>query len=521
MRGAVPILVVAAALAVPAAASAAKTCGEPGAAWERATPAEVGMDAAKVAQAVDYGTANLGFAIRVYRHGCLVAEDRAAALNRTQTFESWSMAKSVVSLLFGRAMTLGLISPDDPVGALVPEADQAHGAITIRDLLTMSSGLEWNGLRDYNLFTMPDRVRDALTLPIAHPHGTYFEYAQSAVALLAEATGRAVGGDLQAWGQENLLDELGIDGANWRWERDPAGHVQGFTGVNMRPDDFARLGDLMRRGGIWKGKRLLAQRYVREAVAPSATNGCYGWLIWVNAGKPCIDPTITSRPYEDARDFPDLPADMYRFSGLFGQLVTVFPAQDVEIVRLGQDSSLLFSGGSGWEHDLYAKVLASLTDTTVAPPADAPSAPAAAKANADYGFQTALLKPDQYKNGVVQDPLPAPGPDRARALRMRLASTVASRKGVVTVRATCPAIRPGRAPASCRGRATLTSARSATTYDLAAGKTAILRFTLTSAAQRALKRAGSAQLTATATNTDAGGGTPATVTLAPKRPRAR
>ena len=64
----------------------------------------------------------------------------------------------------------------------------------MRDLLTMTSGLRWNGLRDYNIFTMPDRVRDALTLEIAHPPGTYFEYAQSPVALLAEAIGRATGG---------------------------------------------------------------------------------------------------------------------------------------------------------------------------------------------------------------------------------------------------------------------------------------------------------------------------------------
>ena len=80
------------------------------------------------------------------------------------------MAKSVTSLVFGRAMQLGLVSPDDPVGSLVPEADGPHGAITLRDLLTMTSGLRWNGFRDYNIFTMPDRIVDALTLePVPLP----------------------------------------------------------------------------------------------------------------------------------------------------------------------------------------------------------------------------------------------------------------------------------------------------------------------------------------------------------------
>src|SRR5918998_342300 len=99
-------------------AHAAKTCPEPAQSWERATPEEAGMDAAKLQEALDYGSTNLSFAVRVYRHGCLVGEDRAAALNRDQTHESYSMAKSVTSLIFGRAMTLRAITPDDPVGAL-------------------------------------------------------------------------------------------------------------------------------------------------------------------------------------------------------------------------------------------------------------------------------------------------------------------------------------------------------------------------------------------------------------------
>ena len=115
----------AAAFAATPAHAATSRCPEPGADWERQSPAAAGMDAAKLQDAMDYGTSNLGFAVRVYRRGCLVAEDRAAPRNRDEKFESWSMAKSVTALMFGRAMQLGLISPDDPVGSLVPEADAA------------------------------------------------------------------------------------------------------------------------------------------------------------------------------------------------------------------------------------------------------------------------------------------------------------------------------------------------------------------------------------------------------------
>src|SRR4051812_32739534 len=102
--------IVAAAL-LPATASAAKHCEVPGGHWARATPAEAGMDAAKLAAAVQFATSQDSEAVRVYRHGCLVAED---ALNPEAVgvpFQSFSLAKSVVSMTFGRAWTLGLISP--------------------------------------------------------------------------------------------------------------------------------------------------------------------------------------------------------------------------------------------------------------------------------------------------------------------------------------------------------------------------------------------------------------------------
>ena len=328
-------------LALAGPAAAAKQCAEPGAEWERATPEEAGMDAAGLQDALDYGSSEASYAIRVFRHGCLVGEDRFASSNRNSRYESWSMAKSVTALGFGRAMALRLVSPEDPIGSLLPEADKPHGAITAHDLLTMTSGLRWNGFRDYNIFTMQDRVHDALTLEVAHPPGTYFEYAQSAVALLAEAAGRSAGEDFQAFIQRELMDPLGIPAGAWDWSRDPAGHVQGFYGVQMRVEDFGRLGELLRRGGVWRGRRLLSRRFVREAIAPSPTNGCYGWLIWVNSGVPCIGPTISARTVAHSRDFPTLPRDMYSFSGLFGQRVTVFPSLGLMVVRTGQDPGVI------------------------------------------------------------------------------------------------------------------------------------------------------------------------------------
>jgi CubicO group peptidase (beta-lactamase class C family) len=481
------------------------------------------MDRAKLQSALDYGSTQLGFALRVYRHGCLVGEDRAAAANRNSRYQSWSMAKSVTSLIFGRAMRLGVVSPEDPVGSLFPEASRAHGAITMRDLLTMTSGVEWNGFRDYNIFTMPDRVRDALTLRVVRRPGTYFEYAQSAVALLAEAVGRAAGEDVQAFAQRELMSRVGIPADAWDWTRDRAGHVQGFYGVMMRPDDYGRLGELMRRRGHWRGRRLLSGRYMEQAVRPSRTNGCYGWLHWVNAGKPCIGPRIQERSVEESRDFPDLPADMYMFSGLFGQRVTVFPSQGIVVVRTGQDRGLLPTPGESWESELYRRVLAAVTDQRIGRPGDAPASPGADKGDSDSGFQNALAEPDRYRQGVDQDPLPPAGPRRARAPLVGLARRRVSRRGEVVVRLWCPASWPGVARPVCRGRARVTGGRRLRAYRIRPGGRRLIRLRLTKRRLRALRKRRSLRLIVAARNLDSVGGTlvrlPVTVQRAARRRR--
>src|SRR3954464_3861341 len=131
---------------------------------------------------------------------------------------------------------------------------------------------------------------------------------------------------------------------------------------------------------------------------------------------------------------------MYRFSGLFGQLVTNFPSQGVLVMRTGQDPGLLPAGGAGWEHGLYQRVLGSITDQKIVPPAPAKKYSTADGGDSDAGFQNALARPDQYQRGAVQDPLGPAGPKRARALQLELARSRVSTKRKVTFRLRCPAL---------------------------------------------------------------------------------
>jgi CubicO group peptidase (beta-lactamase class C family) len=488
------------AISAPTTAAAAERCEDPAATdWTEVAPAAAGMDAAKLNDAIAYATANEAQAVRVYRYGCRVGADLLGPVNANQKFQSWSLAKSIVALVFGRAMTRNLIGPDDPLGSLIPTADAAHGAITMRQLLTMTSGLRWNGLRDYNIF-MPDRLHEALTVPVEKDPGTYWEYSQSGPALVAEATGNAVGEDFQVFAQRELFGPLGIEPGSWSWDRDSAGHTQGFFGLHMIPDDYARFGELMRNGGVWRGRRLLSKRFVREAITPLPQSGCYGWFIWLNASKPCVKPRVIDRPVSDERDFPRLPADAFQFAGLLGQLVTVFPGEGLVVARFGVDSGSI-AGGSDWEQEFYARVLGSIVDRPVELPKPAPDAGAVSREDVDRGFADSLSRPDEILAGEIPPPLPPAGPGRARAALIKLRATRPGPAGEVKIRLVCPRRWPSGLRPRCRGRATMKGARGRD-YSIRAGRSRILEFELRGSMIDRLHRDGQVEVAVRARNLD-------------------
>ena len=502
-------------LATPTSAAAAEGCGAPEGGWQTRSPAAVGMDPAGVEAAIEFGMEHSSNTVRVYRFGCKVGAE--PSLPPDSKYESWSLAKSITALAFGRAQTLGLISADDPLGSLIPEADQAHGEIVMHDLLTMTSGLKWNGFRDYNIL-MPNRLQEALTVPVEKEPGTYWEYSQSGPALLAESVARASGEDFQAFVQRELFGPIGIDPGDWFWKRDSAGHTQGFFGLNMATDDFARLGELMRRGGVWEGKRLLQRRFVRDAVTPTPTSGCYGYLIWLNASKPCVSPRITDRPVDDARMFPSLPGDTYQYAGLFGQWVTVFPSYGIIVARNGTDTGSI-SGGSAWQEEMYRMVLESVEEPPAKLPPARPDVKAASDEDVDRGFFEALSDPAAYSGGMNPPPLPAAGPARARAVLINFPSRRVDRHGRIDVRLRCPRewTAPGLPP-RCVGLARLTGAATRLRYRIPAGKTELLEFGLRQGALAKLSAKDRLRATIRTRGVDAVAGTLAshTVRLRPK-----
>lgn len=415
-------------------AHAIASCAEPGQAFPTATPAAAGLDRDTLMRVIHSYQDRRGYAVRIYRNGCLVARDTNYGNEGTQ-YETWEITSGVLALAAAREMTLGLLSPDDPVGALVPEADAAHGAITIAQLLQRTSGL---AARPDDIY-LRDRLRLALVAPVDAAPGTTFPDAPVARSLLATALGRAAGGDVEGFLASRLFGPLGLRA--WRWTRDDAGLPHSTFGLQLTADDTARLAELVRRGGVWRGRRLIDGAWLDAMLAPSARNPCLGWLTWTNA-----QPGCDGAPQ---RLLPGLPADLWEWRGRDDQRVTVVPSLGLVVVRYG------LAGGDErtpddeltWERGVLQQLMNAVRDTT----------PGVTPGGGEVPPATGDPFTDDARNAFAAIP-PAPprGPRRARAVRLAVVRDVAGRARRLIVAVTCPLV----APRGCAGTAALDGVRA-------------------------------------------------------------
>jgi CubicO group peptidase (beta-lactamase class C family) len=248
---------------------------------------------------------------------------------------SWSMAKSVLAALVGIAVGDGRLALD--AAAPVPEwsspADPRR-AITLDHLLRMSSGLRFDetygATNDVSrmLFTAPDTGAFAARSPLAAPPGSRWAYSSGTSNLLARVLRGAVGGDLEAllrFARERLFDPVGMTSAFF--EPDASGTFIGSSFAFATARDWARFGELHRRGGEWYGRRVLPEGWVayETTPAPSAPPRCYGAHWWLNAAADA----------PGCRPWRGVPADAYAARGHSGQYVVVVPSARLVVVRLG------------------------------------------------------------------------------------------------------------------------------------------------------------------------------------------
>jgi CubicO group peptidase (beta-lactamase class C family) len=221
---------------------------------------------------------------------------------RDSIVTSFSVAKSITSLLIGIAIDEGLIhSVDDPITDYLPELrerDPEFTQITIRHLLNMASGLEYQEMRwflfngDDPLTTYhPDQREISLNnAEIIQAPGEVFSYNKYHPQLLGMILERVSGMSVSEWTQSRLWEPAGMEyDAAWTLDSHESGFEKMEAGFNARAIDFARLGQLVLHDGELNGTRIVSEDWVRISTGQNADGRSpefddhlsYGFMWWI------------------------------------------------------------------------------------------------------------------------------------------------------------------------------------------------------------------------------------------------
>lgn len=258
----------------------------------------------------------------VARHGKLVSETYFGGTDRSTLFDARSVTKSVVSLLMGIALQARkLPSIDATVGDYLGAPyvlDDMDRAVTLRQLLTMTSRYQWDDTIDYNLWVASsDHIQFLLDRRQNDPVGT-FTYNSAAVNLLGFILQHAVAEPLPQYASEVLFQPVGITTVTW--EQLEPGMVNAASGITMSARDLLRIGQLVLQAGQSGNRQIVPVSWIAASTTPQflwrdtlgAQRGTtYGYLWWL------------AQP----------PATVASFAwGFGGQFVYLVPSLDMVVV---------------------------------------------------------------------------------------------------------------------------------------------------------------------------------------------
>lgn len=238
------------------------------------------LQAAQLAQLDAHVQARLPHvrSLLVVRHGQLVFEKYYGDASREGLHNIQSMTKSVSSALVGIAVKKGYItSIENKVVDYFPEyrdaiTDQRVRSITIKHLLTMSSGIDEMRLSFDKVLANP--LADILRQPLIHAPGQGFKYSSAAAHLLGGVLRKATGTSVLEFAERELFRPLGI--GQVEWYADNTGLQSGGMSGLWRSRDVLKLGELYLRGGKWNGTGLISPAYIAESVTIHNTGNFYG-----------------------------------------------------------------------------------------------------------------------------------------------------------------------------------------------------------------------------------------------------
>jgi CubicO group peptidase (beta-lactamase class C family) len=294
-------------------------------AWGYASPESQGMDSNVLVEMLK-SIENEGIdidALMVVRNGTVVLDATVFPFSifPDARHDVYSCTKSVVSILIGIAIDEGYIEGvDQPVLSFFPEKsvsniDARKESMTLEHLLSMTAGLNcrdsylyrWDGL--HLMRSSPDWVQFMLDLPMVEEPGSHFEYCNGGSFLLSAILQEATGVNALSFAKEHLFEPLGI--TDVQWPSNPRGISIGYSDLELRPEDMAKIGYLYLNDGVWDGEQIVPSAWVhdstRKYISATLQEG-YGYQWWVDV------------------------SGIYMALGYSGQYIIVVPEEDLVVV---------------------------------------------------------------------------------------------------------------------------------------------------------------------------------------------
>lgn len=302
--------------------------------WETASFEEQDISRAEMVEMLDRARAGEYegvSSVLLARRGKLVLEAYFGQWERDDLHSTRSAAKAITSALLGIAIDKGYIeSVDNPLLPYFPEYegelenwDERKREITLAHLLSMSSGVKGN---EDAMYPTDDWIKFYLEQPLAAAPGRQFSYATSGVVALGSVITRASDLRVPAFTDKYLFGPLGIE--EYRWSITNSRGNQGLAmtggGLNLRPRDMLKFGQLYLNDGVWQGERLISSAWIEASTQKHATSDLYGedfGYLWRMIDREVAGRTVRS----------------FEAWGNGGQFIMVFPAFELVAAFTGEN----------------------------------------------------------------------------------------------------------------------------------------------------------------------------------------
>ncbi len=316
-------------------------------------------DAQRFQTAAEYSRSQKGVAVLVMRKCEVVFEDSAPGWEEKPHLLA-SGTKSFAGVMAACAVQDGLLSLDEKVADTLTEwqADERKAGVTIRQLLSLSSGIDGgdNG-------SVPSYQR-AIELAVAQAApGERFSYGPIPFQCFGEVMRRKLTAkteSVEGYLRRRVLDPIGMKVGFWR--KDVAGNLHLPAGAFLTAREWVKFGELVRQRGVWRGKSIVAAEALAECFRPAAANPAYGLTFWLLGGDASsaavadglrVAPKAQRESEERRRLRFQPPRDTVAAMGKGKQRCYIIPSLEMVIVRLGDSVGREFS-----DNEFLAKLLA-------------------------------------------------------------------------------------------------------------------------------------------------------------------